>query len=81
MRARIVAEAASDLEPEVRFTPAWNTWLLRDLVRRGHLTELAEAEALTTHPGDPAPVASQGWKAFRDWADRQERRRRARRVA
>ncbi len=80
LRARIAAEAAEDLEPEARFSPAWTAWLYRDLDRGRRRGELAEAEALTTYPEDPAPIASLGLAPFLDWSHRQAQRRRFRKA-
>lgn len=79
-RREIAAEASLDPEP-TRLSKNWDSWLARSLDRGRKLAELAEAEALTTYPEDPAPLASQGLAAFLDWSARQERRRRARRAA
>ena len=81
LRAKIAAETAEDLEPGPRFADAWKGWQVRDLDRVRRRTEVGEAEALTTDASDPAPVASLGLAAFLEWAQRQERRRRARRTA
>ena len=81
LRAKIAADAAEDLEPEPRFAETWDSWLIRELDRSRRRTELAEAEALSHNPADPAPVASQGLAPFLEWSARQERRRRARRTA
>jgi hypothetical protein len=81
LRTPVLEEVVRDLEPEPRFTPEWTAWNLRDVARRYRLAEIAESEALTIDPTDPAPLASMGWARFHEWSARQERRRRARSVA
>jgi hypothetical protein len=81
LRSTVVAQGTADPEPDPRFTPEWTAWNVRDVARRYRLSELAEAEALTVDPSDPAPIASMGWATFHEWAARQERRRRARRAS
>lgn len=81
LRAVINGEASRDIEPEPRLSSAWTAWLYRDLYRTRRLSELAEAEALTTDPADPAPIASLGLSEFLEWVGRQQRRWNARRAA
>lgn len=75
LRSRVAAERADDLEPETRFTPGWDAWLVRDFARRGRLTQISEAEALSTDHHDPAPLAVLGLDKFLLWTARQRARR------
>jgi hypothetical protein len=67
-----------DPEPETRFSAEWNDWQRRHWDRQQHAAELAEAEALSTYPEDPAPLASEGLEVFLKWEKRQDGRRAAR---
>ena len=80
-RRRIAVEAADDPEPETRFSPEWYAWQKRHWDRDRRRIELAEAEALSTHPEDPAPLFSEGLEPFLAWAKRQAERRRYRKSA
>ncbi len=80
-RRHIAEEAANDLEPEARFSPEWYAWQKRHWERERRRAELAEAEALSTYPEDPAPLASEGLEPFLAWAKRQAERRRYRKSA
>lgn len=74
-RRRLAAEADDDPEPEKRFSPEWYGWQKRYWTRERRRTELAESEALTTDPDDPAPLTSEGFTEFTDWVRRQDARR------
>ena len=80
-RRRLAAEAADDPEPDKRFAPAWYEWQKRHWDRDRRRIELDEAEALSTYPEDPAPLAIEGLEPFLAWSVRQEKRRRLRRSA
>jgi hypothetical protein len=74
-RRRLASEAANDPEPGRRFTPQWFAWQRRHWNHDLRRIELAEVEALTTDPTDPAPLASEGLAEFLDWVRRQDARR------
>ncbi len=80
-RRRLAEEAANDLEPATRFSPEWCAWQKRHWDREHRRIELVEAEALSTCPEDPAPLASEGLEPFLAWARRQAERRRYRKSA
>lgn len=74
-RRRLATEAADDPEPEERFSPEWYHWQKRHWDRERRRIELAESEALTTDPTDPAPLTSEGLAEFIEWVRRQDARR------
>lgn len=75
VRSKIAAERADDLEPIERFTPEWHAWQAREWRRISQLNQLAESEALSTDPHDPAPLAELGLDAFLLWTARERARR------
>jgi|ERR1700693_4511716 len=74
-RRRLAEEAANDLEPETRFSSEWYGWQKRHWDRERRRIELAEAEAFTTDPTDPAPLMLEGLAEFIHWVRRQDARR------
>jgi len=76
---RLVDEAAADPEPQECCSAEWLEWQKRHWDRDRRRAELDEAEALTTYPGDPCPLLSEGLQPFIDWTRRQQARRTARR--
>lgn len=73
-RRRLTEEAANDPEPETRLSPVWHAWRSRHWNRERRRAELAEAEAFSTDPHDPAPLAEEGFEPFIAWVKRRNQR-------
>jgi hypothetical protein len=74
--AEIRRAASADPRPESPLSsPDVEAWLTRHHDREMALTQLREAQALTTDPTDPAPLACEGLSRFLDWLRRKEARR------
>jgi hypothetical protein len=77
--ARTAFEEQVDPEPE-RLSAEWYAWQKRHWERDYFRIQLREAEALSSYPEDPAPLADAGLGEILAWSARQERRRSARKA-